>query len=73
MTMSVKQVRTAAGDTVDRLLWQHLGRNDEAVTGAFWRLNPHAAEFGPIFPIGVVLALPQMSAPAAKARVSAWS
>jgi len=65
-------IRTVDGDTVDGLLWLHLGRNDEEVTAEFWRLNPHAAEQGPIFPSGVQLQLPDLPAQPVNERVRAW-
>lgn len=67
-----KTVRTVHGDTVDGLLWQHLTRNDEQITDAFWRLNPHASEHGPIFKSGVVLQLPDLPAEPETVRVMAW-
>lgn len=65
-------IRTRQGDTVDLLLWQQLGRNDEEVTDAFWRLNPHAAENGPIFTNGISLKLPDLPKQTIKERIRAW-
>lgn len=65
-------MRTVHGDTVDGLLWQHLGRNDEAITAEFWRLNPDVAEYGPIFPSGVELRLPDLPAQPVVERRRAW-
>ena len=65
-------IRTRHGDTVDGLLWQHLGRNDEEVTDAFWRLNRHAASHGPIFLSGILLQLPTLTTQATEQRVSPW-
>lgn len=65
-------LRTAHGDTIDGLLWRHLGRNDETITDAFWRLNSHAAALGPIFPAGVSLQLPALPATADISRLRAW-
>ncbi len=65
-------IRTVDGDTIDGLLWQHLGRNDEQVTNVFWQLNPHASELGPIFLAGVQLQLPDLPAQPVKQRARAW-
>jgi phage tail protein X len=65
-------VRTKHGDTVDSLLWKHLKRNDEEVTSAFWLLNSHAAELGPIFNIGVNLELPDLTTQPITEQVSPW-
>lgn len=68
------KIRTQQGDTVDRLLWHYLQRNDENITDAFWRLNPHAAAQGPIFPIGIILELPKAETTSSgnEQRVSPW-
>lgn len=65
-------IRTVHGDTVDGLLWQQLGRTDEQITDAFWRLNSHASELGPIFPSGVTLQLPDLPAEPEVTRITAW-
>lgn len=64
--------RTVHGDTVDGILWQKLGRNDETITAAFWELNPDAAEQGPIFPSGVVLELPESPSQPVQEVVRVW-
>lgn len=66
------RIRTKQGDTVDSLLWQHLKRNDETITDAFWQLNRKAADHGPIFPIGVELILPQLPQSPTEQRASPW-
>ncbi|MAD45079.1 tail protein X [Oceanospirillum beijerinckii] len=70
--MTGKTVRTVHGDTVDSLLWRELGRNDEGITDAFWRLNEHAAEQGPIFNSGVILRLPQLPEEPEVTRIMVW-
>ncbi len=65
-------VRTKQGDTVDGLLWQHLQRNDETITNAFWKLNRKAAEHGPIFTIGIELELPELPQSPVEQRESPW-
>ncbi|MBB1489361.1 tail protein X [Oceanospirillum sediminis] len=67
-----KTIRTVHGDTVDRLLWQELGRNDEEITDAFWRLNEQAAEQGPIFNSGVILHLPELPKEPEVTRIMSW-
>ena len=52
------EYRTCAGDTVDGILYRETGRNDDEAEREFWRLNPHAAEKGPLFPAGITLLLP---------------
>lgn len=65
-------IRTVHGDTVDGLLYRHLGRNDEQITDAFWRLNDHAAALGPIFESGVVLQLPELPKEPEAQRIMSW-
>lgn len=65
-------IRTVHGDTVDGLLFKHLGRNDEVITDAFWRLNEHAAEQGPIFNSGVILYLPELPKEPEATRIMSW-
>lgn len=72
MSISSNVYRTVSGDTVDGVLWEKLGRSDDAVEAEFWRLNPDAADKGPIFPSGVTLVMPERPAEPVIERVSIW-
>lgn len=64
--------RTVQGDTIDSILWRQLGRNDEAITAAFWQLNRHAAALGPVFAAGIQLELPAPPPRPVQQRVTLW-
>jgi phage tail protein X len=58
---------------VNLLLYRELERCDDAAEQALWRLNPGLAEWGPVLPAGVWVALPELdSKPVAHTPVSAW-
>ena len=69
----MRSVRSVAGDTVNQLLYRHLGRSDDAAEEALWLQNPGLAEHGPVLPAGVRVVLPELEEKAkASAPVSAW-
>ncbi|WP_137808025.1 tail protein X [Pseudomonas sp. G(2018)] len=69
----MRRVRSVAGDSVNLLLFRQLGRSDDAVEEAFWRLNPTLAEHAVILPAGVWMVLPEIdSRPIATRPISAW-
>ncbi|AWY43137.1 phage tail protein [Pseudomonas putida] len=69
----MRRVRSIAGDSVSLLLFRELGRSDDAVEEALWRLNPTLAEQGAILPAGVWVSLPEIdSRPIVTRPISAW-
>lgn len=69
----MRRVRSMAGDSVNLLLYRELGRSDDAVEEALWRLNPTLAEPGPVLPAGVWVVLPEIdSKPVVTTPVTAW-
>ncbi|MGC5702373.1 tail protein X [Pseudomonas sp. NFXW11] len=69
----MRRVRSVAGDSLNLLLFREVGRCDDEVEEALWRLNPALAELGPVLPAGVWVILPEVTLrPAAVAPVSAW-
>lgn len=67
-------VMTIAGDSVGRIAWRELRRDDDASIEALWSLNPKLAAYGPLLPSGVRVALPSIKPRANTARkvVTAW-
>lgn len=69
----MRRVRSIAGDSVNLLLFRELGRSDDTVEEALWRLNPTLAEQGAILPADVWVCLPEIdSRPIVTRPVSAW-
>ncbi|SEI12703.1 tail protein X [Pseudomonas asplenii] len=69
----MRRARSMAGDSVNLLLYRELGRCDDVVEEALWRLNPRLAEYGAVLPAGVWVILPEVEARAPSAApVSAW-
>jgi phage tail protein X len=68
----VKLVRTQAGDTVGRILYQYLGRDDDEVAATFWAINPGIAKLGTVLPAGIELKIPDIDAQPICIVVSAW-
>jgi phage tail protein X len=69
----MRRVRSIAGDSVNLLLYRELERCDDAAEEALWRINPGLAEYGPVLPAGVWVALPEVDTrPVAPTPVSAW-
>lgn len=69
----MRRVRSVAGDSVSLLLYRELGRCDDPVEEALWRLNPALAEPGPVLPADVWVVLPEIdSQPVVTTPVTAW-
>lgn len=66
-----EQVRTNQGETIDALCWRHYGRTLGAVE-AVLQANPGLASHGLILPQGILVNMPQLSAPPLKTTVSLW-
>lgn len=69
----MRRVRSIAGDSVAVLLYRELGRCDDEAEEALWLINPGLAEYGPVLPAGVLVAMPELAEKAQKAKpVSPW-
>lgn len=67
------RVRTIDGDTLGLITWRLLGRDDDAIEEAVYRLNPHLHNYGLVLPAGVVITLPELPPIAPKEREGVWS
>lgn len=69
-----RAIMAIAGDSVGRIAWRELRRDDDATIEALWRLNPGLAAYGPLLPSGVRVVLPDIKPRANTARrvVTAW-
>ncbi len=54
--------RTLAGDVLDWICWRYYGRQSGAVESVL-AANVGLAERGPIYPAGVIIALPDLAEP----------
>ncbi|WP_295045159.1 tail protein X [uncultured Paracoccus sp.] len=60
------------GETVDRLVWRALGRQDGRLVPDTLHLNPGLADAGPTLPAGLVVRLPRDVLPDAAKVVRLW-
>lgn len=63
---------TREGDTVDFIAWRFYGSTANRVTEAVLEVNRGVADYGPILPAGIELALPEIDAPAKTRGVRLW-
>lgn len=70
----MRVVKTIAGDSVNRILWRELGRDDDAAEEALWAVNPGLADYGTLLPSGLQIYIPEIDSPRDTARkaVTAW-
>jgi phage tail protein X len=61
------------GDTLDAIVWRHLGRT-RGVLEAALEANPRLAELGPVLPHGTPVDLPEPAEakPAERALIQLW-
>lgn len=64
--------RSKDGDTVDRIAWQHYGRQNERVVERVLDANPGLADHGPVLPEGVRVALPEIAQEQETGSVRLW-
>ncbi len=62
--------RTVAGDVLDAICKVQLG--SEAHAPAVLDANPGLADLGPVYPAGILIALPDLRAPVARSTVRLW-
>ena len=68
----LRNIQTVDGDTVDGLLYQHLGDYSHETEEAFYLLNPGVTARGVVLKSGVSLVLPEPVAATPKKRFSVW-
>ncbi|MGB0695978.1 MAG: tail protein X [Rhodospirillaceae bacterium] len=64
------QIRSLSGDMVDQIVWSHYG--DADMLGSVLDANPGLAEHGPLLPAGLLIHLPDRSAPIASVTRKLW-
>lgn len=60
------------GETVDRIVWQHYGRQNERVVETVLEVNPGLAGYGPTLPAGVRIELPEIAREQSTESVRLW-
>jgi phage tail protein X len=60
------------GDTVDRIVWKHYGRQSSGVVEAILASNPNVAGLGPLLPLGTRVELPVVVDAPADESVRLW-
>jgi phage tail protein X len=61
---------TKLGEMLDMICFTELG--SEAHVPAVLNSNPHLADLGPIYPLGTLIYLPQVSAPVTGGQIRLW-
>ncbi|MCF6459106.1 tail protein X [Pseudoalteromonas sp. MMG024] len=67
-----KEIRTIDGDTIDGVLYQHLGDYSAKTEDSFYKLNPNVARIGAVLPAGVTLIIPDPIVEQSSERLSVW-
>lgn len=63
---------TREGDTVDYIAWKFYGFTNNQVVEAVLNANRGLADYGPKLPAGVIITLPEITAPAKAQGVKLW-
>lgn len=63
---------TRDGDTVDAIAWRVYGSTSNQVVESVLATNAGLADYGPILPAGVTIALPEIAAPAKAKGIKLW-
>ncbi|MDA3922770.1 MAG: tail protein X [Salinisphaera sp.] len=63
---------TREGDTVDLLAWRYYQSTDNRIVERLLVANPGLADYGPILPAGVTVALPELDVPATQEGITLW-
>lgn len=70
---STISVRANQVDTLDALLYRHLGTTAGGVVEAALQLNPGLAALGPVLPVGTLVTLPPINTSATTAQsINLW-
>jgi phage tail protein X len=64
--------RSKEGDVLDRVVWQHYGRQDNGIVEAVLNANPGLADLGPILPSGQRIKLPEFPEPESTGSIRLW-
>lgn len=64
--------RTKQGDTVDRIVWQYYGRQDNGIVERVLDANPGIADRGPLLPEGLRIKLPEIQTDQSTDSVRLW-
>lgn len=70
------KVRSRDRDTVQRIAWVKLNRDDDEIEQQIYDLNPHLHDYGRVLPVGVIIELPDISdstTTEADEQVTVWS
>lgn len=68
----VRFYRSKAGDTVDRIVWQAYGRQNDLIVERVLEANPGLADVGPVLPDGIKVMLPTIEVEQTTASVRLW-
>ena len=60
------------GDTVDRVVWKHYGRQGAGLVEQVLAVNQGLSGLGPILPLGTRVVLPPADEPNAEEAVRLW-
>lgn len=72
MEACVLYYRSKEGDMVDRIVWQHYGRQNDRIVETVLEENPGLAEYGPTLPAGVQIKLPEIDQEQKTESVRLW-
>ena len=57
---------------VDRIVWQHYGRQNDRIVETVLEENPGLSDYGPILPAGVRIKLPEIDQEQKTESVRLW-
>lgn len=72
MEACVVYYRSKEGDTVDLVVWRYYGRQNELIVERVLEENPGLADYGPVLPEGVRIALPEIAEEQSTESVRLW-
>lgn len=72
MEACVVYYRSKEGETVDLIVWRYYGRQNELLVERVLEENPGLADYGPILPEGVRIALPEVAEEQSTESVRLW-
>jgi len=67
----MRTIRAVQGDTIDLICQRRYGHT-RGITEAVLEANPGLADLGPVLPIGTLVNLPDISAPAQQTTIKLW-
>lgn len=68
----VTYYRSKSGDTLDSIVWQFYGRQSDRIVERVLLENPGLADYGPLLPDGLSVALPEIAEASSTASVRLW-